>query len=221
MIKHKTGDATSPRPGTKGVIIAHCCNSLGLWGAGFVKALSKMSMIAESAYLGLARDYGFNLGPRRGDTTTLAQIPIGEFRLVEVLPNVWVANMVAQRGTNSFDATGNKRLQKVNVDGGINEDLMDYDALEKCLDRLFCLAASLDCNVHFPDGMGSGLAGGDKSKIHDMIKIAYEGRTPIYGGVYEEVFDVTLWEFADVSAASSVAASAPVDDDTPVSVEDA
>ncbi len=200
MIKTVTGDATSPRPGSRGVIIAHITNNLGLWGSGFVKAVSKMSRVPELAYAGLASDHGFSPTTYPSSPTTYAQIPLGIIQFVEAMPNVWVANMVAQNGTNSFDSKGTRRQQKVNVDGGNRENLVDYAALERCLAIVFHRAVALKCDVHMPNLMGSGLAGGDKAKIHEIIKRAYDGQVLNL----DNIFDVTLWEFVDTSAASFI-----------------
>ena len=43
------GDATKPI-GTGNRIITHCCNDLGYWNAGFVKALSLRWSEPERAY---------------------------------------------------------------------------------------------------------------------------------------------------------------------------
>ncbi len=199
MIKTETGDATSPRPNGKGVIIAHICNTLGMWGAGFVKAVDKISRSPQSAYSGLAYDHGSR--EQHGRYVTRANIPIGTLQFVEALPNLWVANMVVQKGTNSFDSTGNHRRDQVNITSlGPFEDLVDYAALEKCLAEVFHRAVVLECVVSIPAGMGSGLAGGDKTKIHQIIREAYEGEVD----TLDNILDVTLWEFADPSATSFV-----------------
>jgi O-acetyl-ADP-ribose deacetylase (regulator of RNase III) len=81
-IAYVTGDATHPiGPGPK--IIAHICNNVGAWGAGFTGALSGQWPQAEREYRRHFRQYGWKLG----DT----QI----FRVDE---DIIVANMVAQQG---------------------------------------------------------------------------------------------------------------------------
>lgn len=81
-IRYARGDAThlAPTPGTK--IVAHICNDVGAWGAGFVQAVSRRWPQPEAAY----RAWGHR--------------SLGNIQLVRVEqdPNVWVANMVAQHG---------------------------------------------------------------------------------------------------------------------------
>ena len=54
----------------------------------------------------------------------------------------------------------------------------------------------LDCDVHMPAGIGAGLAGGDRTKIHEIIE-----RTSDRHSVTDKV---TLWEFVDTSAPSYI-----------------
>lgn len=79
-IRYVTGDATAPegRP----AVIAHVCNDVGGWGAGFVLALSRRWDAPERAY----RDWHAS-----GDGFGL-----GAVQLVTVEPGLQVANMIAQ-----------------------------------------------------------------------------------------------------------------------------
>jgi hypothetical protein len=45
------GDATAPVQGYDRVVIMHCCNNIGLWGAGFVVPLGKRYPEAKAAFL--------------------------------------------------------------------------------------------------------------------------------------------------------------------------
>lgn len=79
MIEYLKGDATRPvGDGTK--IIAHVCNDVGAWGAGFVLALSKRWKKPEKMF----RHQG--------------RMQLGQVDLVQVEDDVWVANMCAQAG---------------------------------------------------------------------------------------------------------------------------
>lgn len=81
-IVYLKGDATEPKgDGIK--IIAHVCNDVGMWEAGFVLALRKWPM-TKTAYRN-----PFIVG--RG-------LQLGEIQIVPVQNNVVVANMVAQNG---------------------------------------------------------------------------------------------------------------------------
>lgn len=86
MITYTTGDATRPvGDGLK--IIAHICNDVGAWGAGFVLALSKLWPEPERAF-------------RRSSPMRL-----GTHMLVEAEPDISVANMCAQRGIRTYRGT--------------------------------------------------------------------------------------------------------------------
>jgi len=77
-ITYVTGDATEPiGDGLK--VIAHCCNDLGVWGAGFVLALSRKWPGPEAAY------------------KRMECVP-GRVSAVEVAPGVTVANIIGQEG---------------------------------------------------------------------------------------------------------------------------
>lgn len=79
------GDATSPQAkGPK--IIAHVCNDLGGWGKGFVLAVSKRWPEPEAAFRAWHRGRSGN------------DFGLGAVQVVRVKPDVWVANMVGQRG---------------------------------------------------------------------------------------------------------------------------
>ena len=81
--QYQRGDCT--RPCTSNAIIAHVCNDVGLWGRGFVKAISARWSQPEQE---------FRRWSREGTVT------LGATQLVTVGPYLWVANMVAQRGVS-------------------------------------------------------------------------------------------------------------------------
>jgi O-acetyl-ADP-ribose deacetylase (regulator of RNase III) len=76
------GDATEPvvRP----AIITHCCNSINLWGSGFVLALSAKFPEPEKEY----HNWFATGNPRLGDA-----------QFVQVKPDLMVANIIGQEGT--------------------------------------------------------------------------------------------------------------------------
>lgn len=76
------GDATRP-VGEGPKVLAHVCNDLGLWGAGFVKAVSARWKAPERAYRKAFEEGGLKLG---------------EVQFVEVAGDLTVANMVGQKG---------------------------------------------------------------------------------------------------------------------------
>jgi O-acetyl-ADP-ribose deacetylase (regulator of RNase III) len=115
------GDATSPQArGPK--IIAHICNDIGGWGAGFVVAVSKRWPEPE-------RDYRQWHRQRAGN-----DFGLGAVRLVQVRPDVWVANMIGQHG----------------IKAGSSGPPIRYEAVEQCLKTLGDRALELGASVHMP-----------------------------------------------------------------------
>jgi O-acetyl-ADP-ribose deacetylase (regulator of RNase III) len=136
------GDVTSPQAkGPK--VIAHVCNDSGGWGKGFVLALSRRWPEPEREYRAWHR------GRARND------FGLGAVRLVPVLPDTWVANMVAQRG----------------IKRGSGGPPIRYDAVERCLASLAGDAVRLGASVHMPR-IGCGLAGGRWERIEPLIVAA-------------------------------------------------
>ena len=83
-INYVTGDATSPQgQGTK--IIAHVCNNIGAWGAGFVMALSAKWDKPENSYRAMSTE----------------ELALGNVRMVGVTDDIAVANMIAQDNIGS------------------------------------------------------------------------------------------------------------------------
>lgn len=79
------GDATKPE-GLGPRIIAHICNDVGLWGKGFVLAISKRWKLPQTQF----KEW-FN--ERKNNNFKL-----GEIQLIKTEANIYVANMIAQRG---------------------------------------------------------------------------------------------------------------------------
>lgn len=78
-VTYVVGDATQPKAdGRK--IIAHVCNDIGLWGRGFVLAISKRWSQPEAVF-------------RQNSPMNLGQVDF-----VEVQSELVVANMCAQKG---------------------------------------------------------------------------------------------------------------------------
>jgi hypothetical protein len=82
QIKYVKGDATRPI-GEGPKIIPHICNDVGVFGAGFVLALSKRWPITKKAYLAWAE-----AGP----------LVLGEVQFVGVEDGISVANIIGQTG---------------------------------------------------------------------------------------------------------------------------
>ncbi|MFG2100963.1 Appr-1-p processing protein [Micromonospora echinaurantiaca] len=77
---------------------------------------------------------------------------LGVARLVQVAPDVWVANMVGQRGIRTGSAGPPIR----------------YDAVERCLTSLAEPARALGASVHMPR-IGCGLAGGTWNRVEPIV----------------------------------------------------
>jgi O-acetyl-ADP-ribose deacetylase (regulator of RNase III) len=140
MITYLKGDATQPK-GTGSRIIAHVCNNKGGWGAGFVLAISKRWKKPEQSYRNWAKGNG--------------KIPfvLGNVEVINVEPNLYVANMIAQDGYRN-----NKRAIP-----------LQYDALIACLTKLAAAASLMNASIHMPR-IGCGLAGGTWSIVEKIIE---------------------------------------------------
>ena len=163
MITYVKGDATRPA-GEGPKVIVHVCNDVGGWGAGFVVAVSRRWSLPEQTYRAQA----------------VAGLELGTVQTVQVEPELWVANMIAQAGY------GKTRVRHRN-DPGYQEDFappVRYWAVEKCLEKVaeFCVAAG--ASVHAPR-FGCGLAGGSWSEIEPIIE-----RTLTTKGVPVTVYDL-------------------------------
>lgn len=133
------GDATAPQgDGTK--LIAHVCNDVGAWGKGFVLALSRRWAQPAHAFKQWYRERAAN------------DFGLGAAQFVQVAPELWVANMVAQHGLQAIRGVPPIR----------------YEALERCLEQVADKAKEWNASVHMPR-IGCGLAGGEWAKIEPVI----------------------------------------------------
>lgn len=106
MIEYHTGDLfEEAERWARPICIAHVCNNVGAWGAGFTKGLSTHYPKAETAF----REWAASRAPG------LPAYGLGATQVVRGSDNVWVANMVAQVGV------------------GRDRQRIDYRALEACL----------------------------------------------------------------------------------------
>lgn len=145
QIHYIKGDATNPLI-NKGEysVICHCCNTLGVWGAGFVLALSKRFPKVKEHYLSLIKS--INSGER-----------LGKVGFVKTNKNIVVANILAQ-----------DRIYR-SVDGKIP---LNYDALREGFRNVynkFIGYKDIPFTIHMPR-IGCGLAGGDWNIVENIIK---------------------------------------------------
>lgn len=150
-INYINGDATYPI-GEGNKIIVHICNDVGGWGAGFVVALSKKWDKPEKRY----REW-YHLNVNIDNSYESNKFELGNIQEVAVEKDIKVINMIAQHQCWwSIDEHGNKIPP------------IRYEALRKCLEKVYEIAKRDNASVHMPR-IGSGLAGGDWEIIEDII----------------------------------------------------
>jgi O-acetyl-ADP-ribose deacetylase (regulator of RNase III) len=163
VINYLVGDATAPQ-GSGPKIIAHICNDAGGWGAGFVVAISRRWKEPEAAYRAWHRD------GTHPDVYGLSKtFGLGQVQLVAVGPDLWVANMVAQKG---YGARGTAPHKTDDDSGG---PPIRYDFLAQCLLRVGNMAGRNRASVHMPR-IGTGLSGGKWERIEPIIEDMLETR---------------------------------------------
>jgi O-acetyl-ADP-ribose deacetylase (regulator of RNase III) len=142
----ENGDALEVIPDTK-TMIAHVVNDRGLWGAGFVVAISKKWEQPEQYY----RSYCSRM------FSSKQQIEDGTVQFVSVEPNVTICNMFAMNGVASMT----------------NPKPLNLNSLFKCLKnlRLKCEQDKYEL-IQMPK-IGAGLARGDWDTIEKLIKSAF------------------------------------------------
>jgi len=155
MTEYVKGDATQP-PGDGSRIIVHVCNDVGGWGRGFVMALSDRWKEPEQRYRAWYR----------GDESDLP-FELGQVQLVAVEENLWVANIIGQRGLRW--SAGRPPIR--------------YDAVRAGLSRVRAFARKHDATVHMPR-IGCGLAGGKWKEVESVIEEELTNQ-----GVHVSVYD--------------------------------
>jgi hypothetical protein len=151
MIKYIKGDATSP-VGDGKKVIAHICNDIGAWGAGFVMALSKKWSRPEEHY--------------RAKFNAFKSLTLGDVQFTQVEKDITVINMIAQAGiiTRPYD----KNLPPIR-----------YEALRECLTKVNQYCIDNNATLHAPR-FGAGLAGGDWNIIEGIINSTMSVDVTIY-----------------------------------------
>jgi len=142
-IQYVTGDATVPM-GDGPRVILHCCNDVGLWGSGFVLALSRRWPEAQRAY--------FRWYEKRHNGDTPFELGKVQFVLVDPVSPIWVANMIGQRG----------------IRGKTNPKPVQYSAILRGLDTVHDFCVREKASVHAPR-FGAGLASGSWDVIEGLI----------------------------------------------------
>lgn len=147
-ITYVVGDATDPQ-GEGPKVIAHICNDAGVWGAGFVLAISKRWPEPEANY----REWN------KGSFCRLGAVRLVRVSELGHQPGLWVANMVAQHGI---------RPQAGAVP-------IRYYAVRQALATVGRRAKHLSASVHMPR-IGCGLAGGEWDRIEPLIALTLLAR---------------------------------------------
>ncbi|WP_309114461.1 macro domain-containing protein [Saccharothrix sp.] len=150
-ISYLAGDATSPQAkGPK--VVAHVCNDRGGWGKGFVLAVSRRWPEPEAAYRRWHRERARN------------DFGLGAVQVVQVQPDLWVANMIGQHGTRPGRSSGPP---------------VRYDAIRQCLEALAGHAVRLGASVHMPR-IGTGLAGGRWDRVEPLLAVLTDRGVAVY-----------------------------------------
>lgn len=118
-LKYVVGDATNPRGEGKKLII-HVCNDIGVWGGGFVMAVSKKWPLPENIYHAEHNEGG---------------LPLGHVIFVDVEDDISIANMIGQRNTRP-DTNGRSPVR--------------YGAIHLCLEEVAHHAKKHGMSVHAP-----------------------------------------------------------------------
>lgn len=128
MIEYREADLFDVIPEfARGVVVAHVCNNIGAWGAGFTRGLSQRFPETERAFRVWSDPRRLGQGPVRVHTTS-GRYALGAVQLVRLSDAVSVVNMVAQVGI------------------GVGPRL-DYAALGTCLSYLAVAGPVQDAGV--------------------------------------------------------------------------
>lgn len=146
-IIYGSGDACVIRSRETPVIVAHIVNTRGVWAQGFVRSVSAHYPAAERRYRAEHR---------------LGRLQLGRADYIEVGERLFVANMIAQEGTEVVDGVPPIR----------------YDSLAACLFDVAQTAHRIGAAVQMPM-IGTGLSRGDWRIIEPMLLSAFR-RVPLF-----------------------------------------
>lgn len=137
-------------PVKRPAVIMHICNDLGIWGSGFVVAVSKKYQRPELMY-------------RKWGTSVSNKYPLGEIQTIQVEDDVWICNMIAQHDIRMIDGVPPLRL----------------DALKWCMESVNDAAIIRGATIHAPR-IGAVRSGGKWEDIEKVIKSTLTVDTYIY-----------------------------------------
>jgi len=152
-IEYIVGDCLKQSHHSDCKIIPHCCNDIGVMGAGVAAAISNKYPNAKKHYVDFYNRCKQNNKPF-----------IGKLQIVHVEPTVFIANMIGQRGV------------AVNKENGIyvgNDGIppIRYDKLFRSMDLMFKYLneSTHTWEIHCPK-FGSELSGGSWDIIEKHIE---------------------------------------------------
>jgi len=130
-------------------VCPHCTNNVGAFGAGFAAAVARTYPIVQQKYYELFQKKDLNLTRREcyGGTT----------QFVTVNEKITFANMFGQNGLISPS----------------NPMPVRYEWLETCMGQVAEKAKELKAEI-ITIPFGSGLAGGDRNKIYEMMNTIWK-----------------------------------------------
>jgi hypothetical protein len=167
ILKITEGDATEPQTthDKEVVVIPHCCNNIGAWGAGFVLALSKKWEEPEKQYRSFCE---------RNKMAGI-QLPIlGKVNYAKINNFLVVANMIGQDGTVGPD---NHRPVKYWALANAMREVVGYIDMIKAQTKNPVV-------IHCPK-FGCALAGGEWEFVQALIEEIW----------LEAGIDVVVYEF--------------------------
>lgn len=149
-LNYVTGDATEPQgEGLK--IIVHVCNDIGLWGSGFVMALSAVWSKPEESYRAMSDE----------------ERTLGNVHLVGVEDDIIVANLIGQHnvGPKSTGFDGEEKMYPPIRYSAIAEGLRVLNEAALVLQK----KQGRPVSIHMPR-IGSARAGGNWEFIERLIQ---------------------------------------------------
>lgn len=135
---------------TEPTFLIHVCNDCGGFGSGVAGAIAKRYPHVRDEYMNWYKD-GY-----QEDEVQAVKVPfkLGQVQFVQVEPNVYIINMIAQSTPGGEDFKIGKTKVYLRP--------LRLQSLEECLYRVASLSKELKHQVIGPM-FGSGLAGGDWS----------------------------------------------------------
>lgn len=174
------GDATLANACGGRRMIVHVVNSFGMWGRGFVMALSyRYGECPKEEY---RKWYTQRNSIIQASSEEITRFRLGGVQVLELRKDLYLGNMLAQQGIRG-------RMPQISSDErGCDPRQgnfpLRYSALKICLENVVveCKQRGIS-SVHMPR-IGAGLGGGDWDYIREIIKcIVVEG-----GGIQVYVY---------------------------------